>query len=89
VSTKPGQLQYTPQLLAEGHGYSSSQNLPLVDLTNGNSLSDDKSFSSVNPEIDHPDLAVAKILTMLAFAVPIGVFALGRGIWWVAMGFKS
>ncbi len=36
----------------------------------------------------YPDLSDAKILTILAFAVPAGLLALGAALGWVATGFK-
>jgi hypothetical protein len=62
----------------------------MVDLTRGNPRpGPGRYLISGPPEHDHPDLGLSKILTCFAFVVPVGLFLLGRGIWWVAMGFRS
>jgi hypothetical protein len=56
----------------------------IVDLTAKNGWTVSK--SGLKP---YPDLASAKIFTLLAFAVPVGLFVLGAAFGWAATGFKS
>jgi hypothetical protein len=60
----------------------------LVDLTGGNPLPGTDGYFYARSD-DHPDLGFAKLLAILGLAVPIGVFVLGSGFWWVAAGFRS
>jgi hypothetical protein len=61
----------------------------VVDLTQGDPRPDTGGFLISGNVYDHPDLKMAISSTGLAFLVPIAVFILGSGIYWVAMGFKS